>query len=710
MSKILANQIANYGDDSPIEIKEGLNIPAGKPLQAAGSAGTSGQVLSTTGSTVQWTTPFDGDYNSLSNKPSIPAAQVNSDWDATSGVSRILNKPTVPPLPTVTVTAAGASTLTYSSVNGEFTYTPPDLSSFLTSYTETSTLDQVLARGSSSSRSISTGAIVAPEITLRNDGTNNGTLRIYDTGSYTRLQFRSYTGIDGAYVDSPDYNLYLFAGNVSNAFVGLGDGNELKCYRNPSKIELNANTYLSQNLFVGSGDSIYFGANNNLRIYSNGSDSYITEGGTGNLYIETNGQYMFFRQNNEYSIVAVANAQVDIYYDNVVKLQTTPTGSQTQGTHNATGGYTVGGSALDLTHLNSVDLSTAPTDGQVLKWEASSSSWKPANDLVGGSGGLTFGDLSVIVAPAGTANLSYNSTNGAFTYTPPDLSGYLSAETDPVFTASAAGGITSTQVSNWDAAYGWGNHAAAGYLSSLGSITTHTDVNVSSPSTGQLLRYNAATTNWENFTPSYISSYTETDTLDSVLSRGSTTTRDITTTGKVYFANHFSDLTALNAVNAGTYHGMFAHVHSEGHGYFAHSGAWTQLLDTGSELGDLSNVANTTPNAGQVLKWSGTQWEPSDDNTGGGGGASVTISDTPPAASAGDLWWESDTGRLKIYYQDTDTSQWVDTNPPLSPALSSNAPASASANGTTGDISFDVNYVYVCVATNTWKRAALATW
>ena len=35
MSKLLANQIANYGDDAPIEIKEGLNIPAGKPIQAA---------------------------------------------------------------------------------------------------------------------------------------------------------------------------------------------------------------------------------------------------------------------------------------------------------------------------------------------------------------------------------------------------------------------------------------------------------------------------------------------------------------------------------------------------------------------------------------------------------------------------------------------------------------------------------------------------
>jgi hypothetical protein len=37
-------------------------------------------------------------------------------------------------------------------------------------------------------------------------------------------------------------------------------------------------------------------------------------------------------------------------------------------------------------------------------------------------------------------------------------------------------------------------------------------------------------------------------------------------------------------------------------------------------------------------------------------------------------------------------------------------PASASAAGTQGDILWDANFVYVCTATNTWKRAAIATW
>jgi hypothetical protein len=37
-------------------------------------------------------------------------------------------------------------------------------------------------------------------------------------------------------------------------------------------------------------------------------------------------------------------------------------------------------------------------------------------------------------------------------------------------------------------------------------------------------------------------------------------------------------------------------------------------------------------------------------------------------------------------------------------------PASATATGTKGDICWDANYIYVCVATNTWKRTAISTW
>jgi len=40
----------------------------------------------------------------------------------------------------------------------------------------------------------------------------------------------------------------------------------------------------------------------------------------------------------------------------------------------------------------------------------------------------------------------------------------------------------------------------------------------------------------------------------------------------------------------------------------------------------------------------------------------------------------------------------------------SKTPATSGAAGNAGDICWDTNYVYICVATNTWKRAAISTW
>ena len=84
-------------------------------------------------------------------------------------------------------------------------------------------------------------------------------------------------------------------------------------------------------------------------------------------------------------------------------------------------------------------------------------------------------------------------------------------------------------------------------------------------------------------------------------------------------------------------------------------------------LNTVSDVTITSPQTNDVLTYNGSGWV---NSAPSGGGASVTISDTPPAASPGDLWWESDTGRLKIRYQDTDTTQWVDVSPPLADATS----------------------------------------
>lgn len=51
-----------------------------------------GKYLRTDGANVT----FEGiDYNDVTNKPSIPSAQVNTDWNATTGISAILNRPSL---------------------------------------------------------------------------------------------------------------------------------------------------------------------------------------------------------------------------------------------------------------------------------------------------------------------------------------------------------------------------------------------------------------------------------------------------------------------------------------------------------------------------------------------------------------------------------------------------------------------------------------
>ena len=41
--------------------------------------------------------------------------------------------------------------------------------------------------------------------------------------------------------------------------------------------------------------------------------------------------------------------------------------------------------------------------------------------------------------------------------------GYLTSETDPVFSAHDASNVTSSKITNWDTAHGWGDHSTAGY-------------------------------------------------------------------------------------------------------------------------------------------------------------------------------------------------------------------------------------------------------
>ena len=118
---------------------------------------------------------------------------------------------------------------------------------------------------------------------------------------------------------------------------------------------------------------------------------------------------------------------------------------------------------------------------------------------------------------------------------------------------------------------------------------------------------------------------------------------DITTTGKILYANVYS--TEGDLPNATTYHGMFAHVHGTGAGYFAHAGNWIKLanytdLSPYQTVGTLGTNIDLHLNQGsagnnQVLSWDGADyaWV---NQSGGGGGLNNVVEDTTPELG-GDL-------------------------------------------------------------------------
>lgn len=81
-------------------------------------------------------------------------------------------------------------------------------------------------------------------------------------------------------------------------------------------------------------------------------------------------------------------------------------------------------------------------------------------------------------------------------------------------------------------------------------------------------------------------------------------TNDIISTGKILYSNVYSNLSDLPS--ASTYHGMFAHVHATGKGYYAHGGNWIPIVneDTSGNVslgGNLTVTGDFTVNGTQTV-------------------------------------------------------------------------------------------------------------
>ena len=127
----------------------------------------------------------------------------------------------------MTTAAAGTAALSYNSTNGEFTFTPPDLSGYateawvngrgyLTSYTETDTLSSVVTRGNNTSGDI----VVSGNLYLGGLG-NTSSYRLYNSGNDIRIQ-NSQTG--GKIKASAPSGFEVTGGLYSNTLINVQGG------------------------------------------------------------------------------------------------------------------------------------------------------------------------------------------------------------------------------------------------------------------------------------------------------------------------------------------------------------------------------------------------------------------------------------------------------------------------------------------------------
>jgi len=137
------------------------------------------------------------------------------------------------------------------------------------------------------------------------------------------------------------------------------------------------------------------------------------------------------------------------------------------------------------------------------------------------------------------------------------------------------------------------------------------------------------------------------------------------TTGKILYSNVYSQLADLPS--ASTYHGMFAHVHATGAGYFAHAGNWIQLANY-TDLSPYLPTANLGTNvdlhlntagasSGQILSWNGSDYAWVADQTGGGGGSSNIINQGNSNVTVTDTGTDGN-----ISFQTEGTGRWSFTN------------------------------------------------
>ena len=96
------------------------------------------------------------------------------------------------------------------------------------------------------------------------------------------------------------------------------------------KLSVLGTTSLNGNVYLQDNNKILFGGGNDLQIYHNGTNSFIADGGTGNLEISSNLLKML-SPSGESMIIAQQDTGVRLFYDNSKKIETTSVGATVTG-------------------------------------------------------------------------------------------------------------------------------------------------------------------------------------------------------------------------------------------------------------------------------------------------------------------------------------------------------------------------------------------
>jgi len=110
-------------------------------------------------------------------------------------------------------------------------------------------------------------------------------------------------------------------------------GNKAAFLSSTSGADIDGNMNVDGNITLGDNDKAIFGAGSDLQIYHDGANSVISEAGTGDINIQTNGTALSIlgSSGSEFMGYFRSDGEVQLFHNNAKKFETTSTGIQVTG-------------------------------------------------------------------------------------------------------------------------------------------------------------------------------------------------------------------------------------------------------------------------------------------------------------------------------------------------------------------------------------------